>query len=56
MNPDIIHALEIAAVVVAGTMTGSELAVAVSFTLVSAALRTWCISELLRHWRRGSAR
>ena len=31
MNPDIIHALEITAIVVAGTMTGSELAVAVFF-------------------------
>ena len=31
MNPDIIHALETAAVVVAGTLTGSELAVAVFF-------------------------
>lgn len=31
MNPDIVHALEIAAVVVAGTMTGSEFAVAVFF-------------------------
>ena len=31
MNPDIIHTLEIAAIVVAGTMTGSELAVAVFF-------------------------
>jgi uncharacterized membrane protein len=31
MNPHIIHALEIAAIVVAGTMTGSELAVAVFF-------------------------
>ena len=29
MNPDIIHALEVAAIVVAGTMTGSEFAVAV---------------------------
>ena len=27
MNPDIIHALEVAAIVVAGTLTGSELAV-----------------------------
>ena len=31
MNPDIIHALEVAAIVVAGTLTGSELAVAVFF-------------------------
>jgi uncharacterized membrane protein len=31
MNPDTIHALEIAAIVVAGTLTGSELAVAVFF-------------------------
>src|SRR5262249_4842141 len=31
MNPDIIHALETTAIVVAGTMTGSELAVAVFF-------------------------
>jgi uncharacterized membrane protein len=31
MNPDIVHALEVAAVVVAGTLTGSELAVAVFF-------------------------
>src|SRR4029434_8096360 len=31
MNPDIIHALEAAAIVVAGTLTGSELAVAVFF-------------------------
>ena len=31
MNPDIIHALEIAAIVVAGTLTGSEFAVAVFF-------------------------
>ena len=31
MNLDIIHALEIAAIVVAGTLTGSELAVAVFF-------------------------
>ena len=31
MNPDIIRALEIAAIVVAGTLTGSELAVAVFF-------------------------
>ena len=31
MNTDIIHALEIAAIVVAGTLTGSELAVAVFF-------------------------
>jgi uncharacterized membrane protein len=31
MNPAIIHALEIAAIVVAGTLTGSELAVAVFF-------------------------
>ncbi len=31
MNPTTIHALEIAAVVVAGTMTGNEIAVAVFF-------------------------
>ena len=31
MNPDIIQALEIAAIVVAGTMTGNEIAVAVFF-------------------------
>ena len=31
MNPDIIHALEVAAIVLAGTLTGSELAVAVFF-------------------------
>lgn len=31
MNPDIIHALEITAIVVAGTMTGNEIAVAVFF-------------------------
>jgi len=31
MNPDNIHALETAAIVVAGTLTGSELAVAVFF-------------------------
>ena len=31
MNPDVIHALEIAAIVVAGTLTGSEFAVAVFF-------------------------
>src|SRR6266436_5958864 len=31
MNPDIIHSLEIAAIVVAGALTGSELAVAVFF-------------------------
>ncbi len=31
MNPDIIHALKIGAIVVAGTMTGSELAVAMFF-------------------------
>ena len=31
MNSDIIHALEIAAIVVTGTLTGSELAVAVFF-------------------------
>src|SRR6266446_1725700 len=31
MNPDIIHALETAAIVVAGTLTGSELAVAMFF-------------------------
>ena len=31
MNPDIIHALEVAAIVVAGTLTGNELAVAVFF-------------------------
>ena len=31
MNADIIHVLEIAAIVVAGTLTGSELAVAVFF-------------------------
>ena len=31
MNPDIIHALETVAIVVAGTLTGSELAVAVFF-------------------------
>ena len=31
MSPDIIHTLEIAAIVVAGTLTGSELAVAVFF-------------------------
>ena len=31
MNPDIIHALETATIVVAGTLTGSELAVAVFF-------------------------
>src|SRR5262249_7466443 len=31
MNPDIIHVLEVAAIVVAGTLTGSELAVAVFF-------------------------
>jgi uncharacterized membrane protein len=31
MNPDIVHALEVAAIVVAGTLTGSELAVAVFF-------------------------
>jgi len=55
MNPDIIHALEVAAIVVAGTLTGSELAVAVFFTLVSAALRTRCMSGLFKHWRRFSA-
>jgi uncharacterized membrane protein len=31
MNPDIIHAVEVAAIVVAGTLTGSEFAVAVFF-------------------------
>lgn len=31
MNPETIHALEIAAIVVTGTLTGSELAVAVFF-------------------------
>jgi uncharacterized membrane protein len=31
MNPDIIHALDVVAIVVAGTLTGSELAVAVFF-------------------------
>ena len=31
MKPDIIHALEVATIVVAGTLTGSELAVAVFF-------------------------
>jgi uncharacterized membrane protein len=31
MNPDIIHALEVTAIVVAGTLTGSEFAVAVFF-------------------------
>jgi uncharacterized membrane protein len=31
MNPDVIHALETVAIVVAGTLTGSELAVAVFF-------------------------
>ncbi|HEY2083059.1 MAG TPA: DUF1772 domain-containing protein [Verrucomicrobiae bacterium] len=31
MNPPIIHALEIVAIVVAGTMTGNEIAVAVFF-------------------------
>jgi uncharacterized membrane protein len=31
VNPDIIHALEVTAIVVAGTMTGSEFAVAVFF-------------------------
>ena len=31
MNPDIMHALEVAAVVVAGMLTGSEFAVAVFF-------------------------
>ena len=31
MNPDIIHALETVAIVIAGTLTGSELAVAVFF-------------------------
>jgi hypothetical protein len=31
MNPDIIHALEVAAIVVAGTLTGSEITVAVFF-------------------------
>jgi hypothetical protein len=31
MNPDITHALETTAIVVAGTMTGSEIAVAVFF-------------------------
>ena len=31
MSPDIIHALEVAAIVVAGTLTGSEFAVAVFF-------------------------
>src|SRR5215813_6470923 len=31
MNSDLIHALEITAILVAGTMTGSELAVAVFF-------------------------
>ena len=31
MSPDILHALETAAIVVAGTLTGSELAVAVFF-------------------------
>jgi len=31
MNPDVTHALETAAIVVAGTMTGSEFAVAVFF-------------------------
>ena len=31
MNPDIIHAFEVATIVVAGTLTGSEFAVAVFF-------------------------
>jgi uncharacterized membrane protein len=31
MNPDLVHALEVAAIVVTGTLTGSELAVAVFF-------------------------
>ncbi|HZF73798.1 MAG TPA: hypothetical protein VEZ51_10225 [Gemmatimonadaceae bacterium] len=31
MSPDIIHAFEVAAIVIAGTLTGSELAVAVFF-------------------------
>ncbi|HEY2711742.1 MAG TPA: DUF1772 domain-containing protein [Chthoniobacterales bacterium] len=31
MNPDIVHALEIVAIVVAGTLTGSEFAVTVFF-------------------------
>ena len=31
MHPDIIHTLEVAAIVLAGTLTGSELAVAVFF-------------------------
>ena len=31
MNPEIIHGLEVAAIVVAGTLTGSEFAVAVFF-------------------------
>ena len=31
MNPEIIHALEVATIVVAGTLTGSEFAVAVFF-------------------------
>ena len=31
MNPDAVHALEVATIVVAGTLTGSELAVAVFF-------------------------
>ena len=31
MSPDIIHSLEVAAIVVAGTMTGNEIAVAVFF-------------------------
>src|SRR5213596_3857433 len=50
MNPDIIHALEIAAIVLAGTLTGNELAVAVFFHPVLAVLRTRCISKPPRLW------
>ena len=35
MSPDIIHALEVVAIVIAGTMTGNEIAVAVVFHRIS---------------------
>src|ERR1700739_3498191 len=35
MSPDIIHALEVAAIVIAGTMTGNEIAVGVFFHSIS---------------------
>jgi hypothetical protein len=50
MNPDTIHALEIVAIVVAGTMTGNEIAVAVFFHPRISRWRTLCMSEPLKRW------